>query len=382
MTELQSKLPDVGTTIFAVMSKMAHEHAAINLSQGFPDFQVSPELISLINEYMKKGMNQYAPMPGLPALREQIANMVKGRYGYNADPETEITITSGATEALYNTITALVHPGDEVIIFDPAYDSYDPAIRLSGGRPVHLTLRQPDFSIDWQEVKENINDKTRMIIINTPHNPSGAVLTDMDMQQLEKIAVEHPKLLVLSDEVYEHIIFDGFQHLSVLRYPELYDRCIAVFSFGKTFHATGWKVGYIVASDNITTEIRKVHQFVTFSVNTPVQCALADYLKDEKNYLYLPDFFQRKRDLFIGKLKGSRFEPVPCHGTYFQLLSYKNISDKSDMEMAAMLTQEHGIASIPISAFYGNKQDDQILRFCFAKDEKTIEKAAEILCKI
>ena len=382
MAEAQSKLPDVGTTIFAVMSKMAHDYAAINLSQGFPDFQVSPELISLISDYMKTGMNQYAPMPGIPALREQIALMINARYGHDANPETEVTITSGATEALFDTVTALVHPGDEVIIFDPGYDSYDPAIRLSGGKPVHLTLKQPDFSIDWQEVAENITSKTRMLIINTPHNPTGAVLLNEDMQQLQKLVAKYPNLLVLSDEVYEHIIFDGFQHESVLRYPVLRDRCIAVFSFGKTFHATGWKVGYTVAPANITAEIRKVHQFVTFSVNTPVQWALADYLKDEGNYSYLPQFFQRKRDLFIDKIKNSRFEPVPCHGTYFQLLSYKNIADKGDMEMASLLTKEYGVASIPISAFYGNKQDDKILRFCFAKDEDTIEKAAEILCKI
>lgn len=382
MPEIQSKLPDVGTTIFAVMSKMAHDCSAINLSQGFPDFQVSPELIELINRYMKKGMNQYAPMPGVPSLREQIAHMVKARYGYAADPDTEITVTSGATEALFNTLTALIHPGDEVIIFDPGYDSYDPAIRLSGGKPIHLTLKQPDFSVDWDEVERHTSEKTRMILINTPHNPSGAVLTDLDMQQLQRIVLKYPNLLVLSDEVYEHIIFDGFQHLSVLRYTELIDRCIAVFSFGKTFHATGWKVGYTVAPAEITAEIRKVHQFVTFSVNTPIQLALADFLKDEANYNYLSGFFQQKRDLFAEKVKDSRFEIIPCHGTYFQLLSYKNISDKSDMEMAAHLAKEHGIASIPISAFYGNKQDDKILRFCFAKGEETIEKAAAILCKI
>lgn len=382
MPEIQSKLPQVGTTIFAVMGKLADECGAINLSQGFPDFEVSPELIRLINDYMKRGYNQYAPMPGVSALRQQISHMLKARYGHEADPEGEITITSGATEALFNTITALIHTDDEVIIFDPAYDSYDPAIRLSGGIPVHLTLKQPDFSIDWDEAEQHITAKTRMIMINTPHNPSGAVLSEDDLERLEQITLKHPNLLVVSDEVYEHIIFDGLPHLSVLRYPQLAKSCVAIFSFGKTFHATGWKVGYTVARPEITAEIRKVHQFVTFSVNTAVQYALADYLSDEGNYNYLPAFFQQKRDLFLEKIADSRFTAVPCHGTYFQLLSYKDISDKNDMDMAAWLTREHGIASIPVSAFYGNKQDDKVLRFCFAKGEETIQKAADILCRI
>ena len=382
MPKLKSKLPDVGTSIFAVMSKMAQEHSAINLSQGFPDFEVSQELIGLVNKYMSNGFNQYAPMPGVPALREQIAVMLKARFNYVADPETEITITSGATEALFNTITALVSAGDEVILFDPAYDSYDPVIRLSGGTPIHLTLKQPDFSIDWDEVEQKITPQTRMIMINTPHNPTGSVLTGEDMRRLDKIATQHPDLLILSDEVYEHIIFDNLTHASVLRYLALEEQSIAVFSFGKTFHATGWKVGYVVAPAHIMAEIRKIHQFVTFSVNTAIQLAIAEFLKTESNYTLLPAFYQQKRDLFLDQIKDSGFTPIPCHGTYFQSLSYKEISDRPDMEMAEHLAKTHSIASIPISAFYKTRQDDQILRFCFAKSEETIEKAAKILCRI
>ncbi|MBL6444939.1 aminotransferase class I/II-fold pyridoxal phosphate-dependent enzyme [Fulvivirga sp. 29W222] len=382
MPKLKSKLPDVGTSIFTVMSKMAQEHSAINLSQGFPDFEVSKELIGLVNKYMSNGFNQYAPMPGVPALREQIGVMLKSRFNYYADPDTEITITSGATEALFNTITALISPDDEVILFDPAYDSYAPVIRLSGGIPMHLTLKQPDFSINWDEVEQKVTSQTRMIIINTPHNPTGSILTGEDMRRLDKIAMQHPNLLILSDEVYEHIIFDNFTHASVLRYPALADQSIAVFSFGKTFHATGWKVGYVVAPADIMAEIRKVHQFVTFSVNTAVQLAIAEYLKTESNYTQLPAFYQQKRDLFLGQIKDSGFIPIPCHGTYFQSLSYQEISNRPDMEMAEYLTKTHSIASIPISAFYKNRRDDKILRFCFAKNEETIEKAAKILCRI
>lgn len=382
MSKITPKLPDVGTSIFAVMSKMAQEHSAINLSQGFPDFEVSKELIGLVNKYMSNGFNQYAPMPGVPALREQIGTMLKSRFNHTADPDTEITITSGATEALFNTITSLVSAGDEVILFDPAYDSYDPVILLSGGIPVHLTLKQPDFSIDWSEVEQNINERTRMIMINTPHNPSGAVLTEEDMLRLEKIAMKYPDLLIVSDEVYEHIIFDNYKHASVLRYPVLAERSVAIFSFGKTFHATGWKVGYAIAPPHITAEIRKLHQFVTFSVNTAVQLAIAEYLKTEHHYELLPKFYQEKRDLFLDQIKDSAFVPIPCHGTYFQSLSYKEISDLPDMKMAEHLTKTHSIASIPISAFYKSGQDDKILRFCFAKSEETIEKAAKILCRI
>lgn len=378
---ISSKLPDVGTTIFAVMSKMANEHNAINLSQGFPDFDVSAELISLINQYMQKGMNQYAPMPGVPALRKAIEQIAQDNYGISLNEEAEITVTAGATEAIYDIITATVHQGDEVILFDPAYDCYDPAIRLSGGVPIHLKLNQPDFHIFWDEVRNAITDKTKMIMINTPHNPSGAILTNNDLAELENI-IRDTNILVLSDEVYEHIIFDGEAHESVLKYPNLKERSAAVYSFGKTFHATGWKMGYIIAPDWWTTEIRKVHQFVTFSVNTPVQYALADFITKKENYAYVPKFYQEKRDYFLNLVSGSKFEPVSCHGTYFQLLSYKNISDLGDFQMAEKLTKEHGLASIPISVFYGDGQDNRLLRFCFAKSNETLEKAAEILCKI
>ena len=379
MQPITSKLPDVGTSIFSVMSKMAQDHDAINLSQGFPDFEVSAKLISLVNSYMQKGMNQYAPMPGVLALREAIAQMTADIHGVSVNLESEITVTSGATEAIFDIITATVQNGDEVILFDPAYDCYDPAIRLSGGFPIHLKLKQPNFSIDWKEVKSVITSKTKMIIINTPHNPSGSVLSNADMQELENI-VRDTNILILSDEVYEHIIYDGLQHESVLRYPSLKERSAAVYSFGKTYHATGWKMGYVIAPDWWTSEIRKMHQFVTFGTSTPVQYAMADYISEPENYNYVPQFYQQKRDHFLKLIEGSRLKPVDCHGTYFQLLSYKGINDMGDMEMAEHLSKSRGLATIPISVFYGDKQDDQLLRVCFAKGEETLEKAAEILC--
>lgn len=360
---------------------MAAENDAINLSQGFPDFKVADQLITSVNRYMAKGMNQYAPMAGVPALRERIAEMSARDYGFTADPEKHITITAGATEALYAVMAAIVREGDEVIVFDPAYDSYDPAIRLNGGVPVHLKLKQPDFSIDWEEVKSRLNGKVSAIIINTPHNPSGAILRHQDLVTLEEIATEHD-LIVISDEVYQHIIFDEERHESVLRYPGLRERSVAAFSFGKTFHATGWKVGYTIAPEWLTTEIRKIHQYLTFSVNTPVQYALADYLSEPDHYLALPNFFQKKRDHFLALVKDSRFKTIDCTGTYFQLLSYDGISELDDRAMAEELTKKHGLASIPISVFYKDAQDDKLLRFCFAKSDETLEKAAEILCKI
>lgn len=360
------------------MSKMALEQGAINLSQGFPDFPVSDELVALIHEHLKAGHNQYAPMPGVPALREVIATTVTSTYRRGVDPETEVTITAGGTEALFAVIAALVTSGDEVILFDPSYDSYSPAIRLNGGVPVPISLSAPDFRIDWEEVRAHIRRETRMIIINTPHNPSGAVLTTADMRSLEAIALEHD-LLVLSDEVYERIIFDGLTHESVLKYPRLSDRSIAVFSFGKTFHATGWKIGYTVASPVLTQEIRKAHQFITFSVNTPIQHALAAYMKDSAHYLALGEFYQKKRDFFLDQIEGSSFEVLPCHGSYFQLLRYRAIADKPEMEMAEWLTRTHKVAAIPVSAFYHSGQDDRLLRFCFAKKEETLAAAGKIL---
>ena len=381
LSRIQSRLPEVGTTIFTIMSKMAAEEGAINLSQGFPDFPVDKKLIDLIYRYMTEGNNQYAPMAGVPALRNTIAEVIFKTYSRRVDPETEITVTAGGTEAIFSAIAGLVHKGDEVIVFDPAYDSYHPAIRLNGGVPVHINLRYPEFSIDWDEVKSKITSRTRLIMINTPQNPSGSVLSMADLNTLQSLAIEHD-LMVLSDEVYERIIFDGIQHQSVLRYPELAKRSMAVFSFGKTFHATGWKVGYVVAPSMMTAEIRKAHQFITFSVNTPVQLALAEYMKTPNHYLNLGSFYQQKRDYFLQGIKGSSFEPLACQGSYFQSLSYTGISNLPDREMAEELTKRHKVASIPVSAFYQDKTDNKILRFCFAKSEQTLDRAVKILKKI
>ena len=382
MSNLKSKLPKVGTTIFTVMSQMAQEHKAINLSQGFPDFPIDDQLPELVNKYMLQGHNQYAPMTGSPQLREQIGKTYNSKYNLNLHPDAEITITAGATEALFVAIQALVHAGEEVIVFDPAYDSYDPAIRLCGGIPIHLNLQFPNFNIDWQQVEDTISEKTRLIIINNPHNPTGSVLSRNDLLQLEALVKKHEQLFVLSDEVYEHITFDGKSHQSVLQFPPLYEKSLAVFSFGKTFHITGWKVGYVIAPEYLSREIRKVHQYVTFSVNTPVQLALAEFLKDEENYQGIDTMYQAKRDLFLKGIQNSRFEAIPASGTYFQLLSYKDISNKTDVEMAEWLTKTHGVASIPISVFSDGEQDNQVLRFCFAKNEETLKKATEILCRI
>jgi methionine transaminase len=378
---VKSRLPEVGTSIFSVMSKMALEHQAINLSQGFPDFPVSEKLIDLIHQNMKLGHNQYAPMPGVPALRKVIADIIANTYHRLTDFDTEVTVTAGGTEAIFSTIAALIGSNDEVILFDPAYDCYDPAIRLNGGIPVHINLKPPHFAIDWQEVKDKITPNTKVIMVNTPHNPSGAVLNDSDMLALQEIALKH-NLIVLSDEVYERIIFDGIQHQSILRYPTLAKQAVAVFSFGKTFHATGWKIGYTVASEELTREIRKTHQFITFSVNTPIQFALAEYLNDPENYLNLGKFYQQKRDFFLNQIKGSSLKPLPCFGSYFQLLSYDGVSTKSEMEMAAWMTKEKGLAPIPVSAFYKDGSDQKLLRFCFAKSDTTLENAAKILRSI
>ena len=378
MLQITSRLPEVGTSIFAVMSRMAVDNGAINLSQGFPDFPVSEKLIELIHQNMKAGYNQYAPMPGVPALRKIIAEVVHQTYNKQTDPETEVTITAGGTEAIFSAIAALVNSGDEVILFDPSYDSYDPAIRLNGGMPIQINLKPPYFSIDWQEVKDKITSRTRMIMINTPHNPTGAVLKEKDLKTLEELVLKHG-LIVLSDEVYERLIFENIAHQSVLKYPALASQSIAVFSFGKTFHATGWKVGYTVAPEYLTKEIRKAHQFVTFSVNTPVQLALAEYMADPENYLHLGEFYQRKRDFFLEQIKGSSLTPLPCYGSYFQLLSYQSVSNRTDKEMAEWMTKECKLAPIPVSAFYKDKTDHKLLRFCFAKGEETLQKAGKIL---
>jgi methionine aminotransferase len=377
----KSKQPHTGDSIFAVMSKLANQHDAINLSQGFPDFDISEELIGLVNYYMKQGNNQYAPMAGVPELRKAISKKVEKDHGALYDPEKAITITAGATQALFTAITAFVRDNDEVIIFEPAYDSYAPAVKLNGGTIKHARMETPGFKINWQQVTKLISNNTRMIIINSPHNPTGAVLGEDDMLHLEKLT-KKTDIIVLSDEVYEHLIFDGTQHQSVCRYPELAKRSLAIGSFGKMFHATGWKIGYVMAPENLMSEFRKVHQWVVFAVNTPIQMAMAEYLNDENHYKALPAFYQQKRDFFLDLIKSSKFKVVPSHGTYFQCLDYSNISDENDFAFAKWVTTEHGIASIPLSPFYKEGSSDKILRFCFAKKEETLIKAAGILCKI
>jgi methionine aminotransferase len=379
--KVQSRLPDVGTSIFTVMSRMALDYGAINLSQGFPDFPIDRKIIELVTKFMLEDHNQYAPMSGVPALRTVISEVIQRSFHRQVDPETEITITSGATEAIYSVIAAFITPGDEVIVFDPSYDSYNPVIRLNGGIPVHINLEFPEFSVDWNQVEAKVSPRTRMIIINTPHNPSGAILREDDLKQLEAIALKH-NILVLSDEAYERLIFDGNIHQSVLRYPGLASQSLAVFSFGKTFHATGWKIGYVVAPASLMGEIRKTHQFIVFSVNTPIQLALAQYMQTPSHYESLSRFYQSKRDFFLEKMKGSSFEPLACYGSYFQVLSYANISNKSETEMAEELTKKFKVAAIPVSVFYQDRSDHTILRFCFAKKEETLDKACAILRSI
>lgn len=378
---IQSKLPKVGTTIFSVMSRLAQENEAINLSQGFPDFESSEELTSLVNDAMKRGLNQYAPMPGVLALREQIAIKTAKLYGTDYHPESEITVTAGATQAIYTAIAATIREGDEVIIFTPAYDCYEPAIELNGGRTVFVQMHAPDYRVNWDQVKKLINQRTKMIIINTPHNPTGTILEESDMLALQKIVAD-TDILLISDEVYEHIIFDGKSHESVAKYPQLAERSFIISSFGKTFHNTGWKMGYCLAPKNLMVEFRKAHQFIVFSANTPVQYGLAEYLKNEDNYLTLNNFYQKKRDLFSSLIKGSNFEILPSSGTYFQLLRYSNITEAADTDFAIELTKNHKIASIPVSVFYHQKVDEKILRFCVAKKEETLIAAAKILNQI
>ena len=376
-----SKLPKVETTIFSKMSAMANKFGALNLSQGFPDFEVDKKLLSLAEKSMNNGNNQYAPMPGLISLREKIAEKINGLYNISYDPVSEITITSGATQAIFTAITAFVKEQDEVIIFTPAYDCYQPAVELAGGKPVFVQLKAPDYSVNWEEVKKLISQKTKMIIINTPHNPTGTILSRDDMLELEKITSES-EIIVLSDEVYEHIIFDQIEHESICRYNGLAARSMAVFSFGKTFHVTGWKMGYCIGPKELMKEFKKVHQFNVFSSNHPLQHALADYLEDRERYLFISSFYQKKREVFQQAIKGSRFKIIPCSGTYFQLLSYASISQESDVLFAERLVKEHSIAAIPVSVFYNSPLDEKVLRFCFAKKEETLQNAAEILCNV
>lgn len=376
---INSKLPDIGTTIFTIMSQMAQEHDAINLSQGFPDFSVPQALIELLNKYTQQGYNQYPPMAGIPYLREQIAKKTKNLYGCDVCPETEITITSGATEALYVAIQSIIHTGDEVIVLDPAYDSYDPAVRLAGGSCIHVPLQEPDFSVDWDRVKQAITNRTRVIVLNSPHNPCGSVFAAEDLKELIAIVNSHD-LFLLSDEVYEHMVYDGMTHQSLLLKQALREKSLVVSSFGKTYHATGWKVGYCIAPASLTTEFRKVHQFVTFTTHTPSQWALAEYMeKYPQHHLQLADFYQQKRDFFLKVMQGSPFKMKPSMGTYFQLADYSEVSDELDTSFVEALTRKVGVAAIPVSVFSEKPLSSKLIRFCFAKDDATLEQAAERL---
>ena len=376
--QVSSKLPHVGTTIFSVMSALAQEHGAINLSQGFPNFPSSEKLTDLVCHYLKAGYNQYAPMPGLPELREQIARKAHRMYGVEVDPAQEITITAGATQAIYCAVAAFVHPGDEVIIFEPAYDCYGPAVEVNGGKPVGYEMQAPDYQVDWNAVQSLVTPATRMIIINTPHNPTGSTLQASDMLALRQLTAG-TDILVLSDEVYEHLIYDGQEHQSVLRFPDLRERSLATYSFGKTFHNTGWKIGYCIAPPALMREFRKVHQYNTFAVHRPTQHALADYLKDPTAYQSLPGFYQQKRDLLMSELKDSRLRPLPCAGTYFCNFDYSAISQAPDATFTRWLIEEHGVAAIPVSAFYESGKDERVIRLCFAKTEETLREAGAAL---
>ena len=376
-----SKLPNVGTTIFSVMSKLAQESGAINLSQGFPDFPIDEKLSELTHAAMKAGHNQYAPMPGVPALREAIAAKVERLYGFSYNPDTEVTVTAGATQALFTALGAIVRPGDEVVIIDPAYDCYAPAVELFGGTPVHVRLGN-DMKFDANALRQVITPKTRVLMINTPHNPAGTILRDADMRAIADM-LRGTDIILISDEVYEHLVFDGEPHASAIRYPELRDRAFVVYSFGKVFHATGWKLGYILAPEALMAEFRKVHQFNVFSVNTPMQYALAEYLADPLHYETLPRFYQGKRDRFLIGLRASPFEPLPCEGSYFQLADYSKVSDEPDLIFAKRLTTEYGVAAIPLSPFYKDPPSGlRLLRFCFAKQDDTLNNALERLCAI
>jgi methionine aminotransferase len=379
--KLTSKLPDLGLTIFSEMTQLANDSGAINLSQGFPDFEVHPELIDLVGDYMRQGYNQYAPMQGVALLRERIAAKVLELYSASYDPAGEITITSGATEALFAAITAVVGRGDEVIVFEPAFDSYIPVIELCGGTPVFIQLKFPEYTVDWDKVQAAISEKTRLIILNFPHNPTGAVLSQADITRLTQI-VNDTDIVIVSDEVYEHIVFDGCPHLSLAGYPQLADRSFVISSFGKTYHATGWKLGYCLAPRSLSQEVQKIHQYLTFASNTPMQHALAEFIQKKEVYLELSGFYQKKRDLFQAFIKKSRFKILPCCGTYFQMVDYSSITDEPDLEFARRLTVDYGVAAIPPSVFYHRQNDYKVLRFCFAKKDETLEAAARKLCEV
>lgn len=378
-----TKLPNTGDSIFSVMTRLANAHKAINLAQGFPDFQPDAALIDLVTAAMRSGQNQYAPMPGLLSLREEIAKKTLNYYKQKLDAESEITITAGATQAIFTAIAAFVAPDQEVICFDPAYDCYAPAIKVQSARPIHIPMFWDGkvFKYDWNQLRARINTRTRMVILNNPHNPTGAVLLQSDLDKLADL-VRNTEIVILADEVYEHMVFDKMKHLSMLTHPELRERTLVVSSFGKTYHNTGWKVGYVMAPEKLSREFRKVHQFNVFSVNTPMQWAYAAFLKTDKSYEQLPAFYQQKRDFFLNLLKGSRFDFVPTASTYFQLASYQRISEEDDMTFTDKLVKEKGIALIPISPFVQGNDTPRLVRFCFAKNEDTLKNAAEVLCAI
>ncbi|MBK9336747.1 MAG: aminotransferase class I/II-fold pyridoxal phosphate-dependent enzyme [Lewinellaceae bacterium] len=378
---ITSKLPNVGTTIFTVMSGLANQYGAINLSQGFPNFNPSERLQRLVFDHIQRGDNQYAPMPGVPLLRARIAEKMERLYGRPLDPETEITVTAGGTQAIFCAIAAFVHPGDEVILIEPCYDSYRPSVETVGGTVIAYPLSAPDYRIDWPAVGRLITPRTRMVCINTPNNPTGTLLREADMMALSQL-LKNTDVLVLSDEVYEHLIFDGEPHASALRYPDLYARSLCIYSFGKTYHNTGWKTGYCIAPPDLTREFRKVHQFNVFSGNHPMQAAFADFMADASEYAGLPEFYQRKRDVFQQAMAGTRFRAIPCAGTYFQLYDYSAISDEPDLDFCKRLTAEFGVAAIPVSSFFSDKRDDRVIRFCFAKTEDVLEQAGACLAKV
>ena len=381
LLSLQSKLPATGVSIFSVMSRLAEEQGAINLSQGFPDFDCAPELVEAVARCMRDGHNQYAPMLGIFALRQALARKIELLYGHRYDPATEITVTSGATEGIFSTLTALVRPGDEVVLLQPAYDSYVPAVQLSGGTPVFVTLRGPDYHVDWGEVRRAVTRRTRVIMVNSPHNPTGMVLERDDLRQLASI-LEHTDALVVADEVYEHIVFDGRRHESMATHPDIANRAVIISSFGKTFHATGWKIGYCAAPAALSAEVARVHQFVTYAVNGAIQRAYAEFVTRDPEASGVASFYQAKRDLFLRLIEGSRFRPLPCRGTYFQMVDYSAIIAERDREFALRLINQHGVAAIPVSPFMTGVDPGPVLRFCFAKRDETLERAAERLRKV
>ncbi|MEJ7738863.1 MAG: methionine aminotransferase [Chitinophagaceae bacterium] len=378
IVQVKSKLPEVGTTIFTVMNKLAAEHQAVNLGQGFPDYPMNETLVQLVKEAIQNGFNQYSHMNGLQELREVLAEKIESLYSTVVNPDTGITITPGGTYAIYTALTTVLQPGDEVIVFEPAFDSYIPNIEVNGGVPVLINLRFPEYKIDWAEVRQKLSSKTRMIMLNSPHNPTGAVLSPEDIEHLRSI-VENTNIIILSDEVYEHLIFDNILHQSILRYPDLLERSFVCFSFGKVYHCTGWKLGYCVSSPDLMKEYRKVHQFNCFSCHTPSQVALSKFVQYADSYMSLGSFMQQKRDYFQKLMVQTRFTPLPSYGSYFQLYKYDRISEQSDTDFAIRLTRQAGVAAIPVSAFYKSGKDDHVVRFCFAKQDETLEKAVERL---